>query len=464
MRIIYILFILVNLLFSQNIYSELEKLLSKVPYSTEYSIYIYNLTTDKPIFSYNIDKPLKPASLTKLYTTAVSIMTVGINKDIKLSFYTNDKNINDGIIRGNLYIKGFGNPLVTDNDLKNFVDYLKRKGIKQITGNIIYDESFFDTLYNRIEWIEGEPNINPIPPVSSIILNRNILTLSLQPTKKNKPAIVQFKNSGPYIKIINNTLTRKNTSISVNQTVDNSYVIRISGTLSKKSRGYNISDSIKNPSFFTAAYLANLFYNNNISFNGRIIKSTIKYNETINIYNISSKLEEIISIVNKRSDNFIAECLFKINGAYYSGIQGNSFYSTQAVNTFLRNNGIFSIGTDLVDGSGLSHYNRTTTKSIVELLKFMYLKKSIFPFYYESLSIASEDGTLRHRFYNTDAEKNFHGKTGTLNGVSALSGYVYDKNNHLIACSIIWHYYQNNAHYYKNIEDKIINLIIQSKE
>jgi len=71
---------------------------------------------------------------------------------------------------------------------------------------------------------------------------------------------------------------------------------------------------------------------------------------------------------------------------------------------------------------------------------------------------------LRHRFYNTDAEKNFHGKTGTLNGVSALSGYVYDKNNHLIACSIIWHYYQNNAHYYKNIEDKIINLIIQSKE
>lgn len=464
MKITYILFFIVECLLAQNFSTNLDKLLSKIPYSTEYSIYVYNITKNKPIYSYNIEKPLKPASLTKLYTTSVSILTIGLNKDINLSFYTNDKNLADGIINGNLYIKGFGNPTVTDNDLNDFVLYLKRKGIKQINGNIIFDESFFDTLYSRTDWIEGEPNINQIPPISSIILNRNYVNLSVKPTKKNKPGIVSFANMGSYIKIINNTVTGKNTSLSLSQSFNDGYILRINGTISRKSRNAFVGGFLKYPAHFTACYVANLIQKHNINFNGKVIKTIIKPNELSNIYNISVKLEHLLSIANKRSDNFIAECLFKLNGAYFSGSQGNSFYSTQAVNTFLRNNGIFSFNTDLVDGSGLSHYNRTTTKSIVELLKFMYYKKQVFPFFYESLSIASEDGTLQNRFYRTAAEKNFRGKTGTLNGVSALSGYVYDKNNDLIACAIIWHFYQYGAHYYKEIENQIINLIIQHTE
>ena len=90
-------------------------------------------------------------------------------------------------------------------------------------------------------------------------------------------------------------------------------------------------------------------------------------------------------------------------------------------------------------------------------------KSKNFPFFYESLSIASEDGTLRHRFNSSIAYKNLRGKTGTLNGVSALSGYAYNVENDLIAFSIIWHFNYPNARYYKNIENKIVEYILNTK-
>jgi PBP4 family serine-type D-alanyl-D-alanine carboxypeptidase len=463
MKYIFVLFILqIKFLLCQDINNYFDNILETIPPSTDYSIYIYNLTKNKLLFSYNAEKPFKPASLTKLYTTAVSLTMIGKDKDISLSFFTNDKNLSDGIINGNLYIKGFGNPLVKNENILSFINYLKYKGIKKITGNIYVDETFFDSLYSRKDWIEDEPGVNPIPPVSAIIVNRNTLGINIKPTRNKKPAIVSSSFEGGYIDIVSNVITSKQTSISISQSFNNRYKIFVNGSISKKNRNYSTTVFIKYPDLFAGALVANYLTKNNISFSGSVIKLQIKVNELYRIYDISNKLEEIISIANKSSDNFVAECLFKMNGAYYSKIQGNSFYSTQAVNSFIKNNGIFSLGTDLVDGSGLSHYNRTTTRSIVDLLIFMFKSKN-FPFFYESLSIASEDGTLRHRFNSSIAYKNLRGKTGTLNGVSALSGYAYNVENDLIAFSIIWHFNYPNARYYKNIENKIVEYILNTK-
>ncbi len=136
------------------------------------------------------------------------------------------------------------------------------------------------------------------------------------------------------------------------------------------------------------------------------------------------ELRELIKIINKNSNNFLAECLFKTIGAVASSKQGNSFYSTQAILTFIEDNGIYSEGTSIVDGSGISRFDQITVGAIVGLLERMYFDIKNFDDYYNSLSIAGVDGTLNERMYNTTAENNFRGKTGTLNGVSSLSGYL----------------------------------------
>src|SRR3970282_1572047 len=100
------------------------------------------------------------------------------------------------------------------------------------------------------------------------------------------------------------------------------------------------------------------------------------------------------------------------------------FYSTQAILNFIDDNAIYSTGTAVVDGSGISRFDQVTVGAIAGLLEKMYFDLANFEDFYNSLSIAGIDGTLKRRLRGTFADDNFRGKTGTLNGVSSLSGYL----------------------------------------
>lgn len=87
---------------------------------------------------------------------------------------------------------------------------------------------------------------------------------------------------------------------------------------------------------------------------------------------------------------------------------------------------------EIVEGSGLSRYNYVNSDLYVRLLKYMYDEDKTFDYFYSSLSIAGIDGTLRNRMIGTEAEKNIHAKTGTLNSVSSLCGYAVSRDNELL--------------------------------
>jgi D-alanyl-D-alanine carboxypeptidase len=120
----------------------------------------------------------------------------------------------------------------------------------------------------------------------------------------------------------------------------------------------------------------------------------------------------LLQLINKNSDNFIAECLFKTIGAIASGAQGNSFYSTQAILRFIADNGIYSEGSAVVDGSGISRFNQITPGAIAGVLEKMYFDLTNYEDFYNSLSIAGVDGTLRYNnFINLLKEHNFKNNT-----------------------------------------------------
>ena len=124
------------------------------------------------------------------------------------------------------------------------------------------------------------------------------------------------------------------------------------------------------------------------------------------------------------------------------GKQGNSFYSTQAVLGFIDDNAIFAKGTSIVDGSGISRFDQITVGAIEGVLEKMYFDLKHYKDYYNSLSIAGVDGTLHERMNNSNAENNFHGKTGTLNGVTSLSGYLTTDNGDEVIVSMIFEFYR----------------------
>ncbi len=172
----------------------------------------------------------------------------------------------------------------------------------------------------------------------------------------------------------------------------------------------------------------------------------------------------MIKFINKNSNNFLAECLFKTIGAVASNKQGNSFYSTQAILTFIEDNGIYSKGTSIVDGSGISRFDQVTAGAVVGLLERMYFDIKNYDDFYNSLSIAGVDGTLSERMYNSSAANNFRGKTGTLNGVSSLSGYLYTAGGDDLIICIIFEFNSGRWDNYRDIQDEIVELLSDWKQ
>jgi D-alanyl-D-alanine carboxypeptidase/D-alanyl-D-alanine-endopeptidase (penicillin-binding protein 4) len=329
--------------------------------------------------------------------------------DHKLStkLFSEDNDFQDGVLDGNLYIKGFGNSTFTGSDLESLVNELNDKGINVITGSIVGDDSFTDNIYTREDWIDGENANVRLPPISALVLDRNRTTVRKKIRKRYR----------------------------------------------------YISENVKDPPIFAASKLATELKKAGIEVKG----STKKGITPLKVYLLAEKsvrLNELISLINKHSDNFLAECLFKTLGAEVSGVQGNSFFSQQAILKFIKDNSIYSLGTEIVDGSGISRLDQATPLAINGVLEKMYFDLVHFDDFYNSLSTAGIDGTLRGRMMGSSAENNFRGKTGSLNGVSGLAGYLTTPDGEDIIVTIIFEFNKGGWGYYRDIQDKIVEILL----
>lgn len=386
--------------------TKINKILASLPTNTISGIIVYNPLTQDTIFSVNEKRQMTPASLTKLFTTAVALNIMGEEHQLSTKLLTDDINLSDKVVNGNLYIKGYGNPTFSDFDLQGMINELISKGIEKITGNIIGDDTYLDNIYTREDWIEGEGSNIKLPPISALVLDRN------------------------------KTVTRKK----------------------MRKRFRYITEMAKDPAIFAANRLFTKLKENNIEVGGNSQKGKTP-DKSILISQKSIFLNELIALINKHSDNFLAECLFKTLGAEATGEQGNSFYSQQAIQKFVKDNNIYFYGTEIVDGSGISRSDKVTPLSINGVLEKMYFDLNHFDAFYNSLSIAGVDGTLRGRMSGTFAENNFRGKTGTLNGVSGLAGYFTTPDGEDYIVTIMFEFTKGGWGYYRDIQDQIVEVL-----
>jgi D-alanyl-D-alanine carboxypeptidase/D-alanyl-D-alanine-endopeptidase (penicillin-binding protein 4) len=409
--------ILIILFFINNVFStskeeialRINEILKVLPPSTHAAILIINPLTQDTVFSLNPTNSMIPASNTKLFTTATALSELGGDFVLKTSLLTEDNNLTDGIINGNLYIKGYGNSEFTKSDLEQCVQKLVQKGIRKITGRIIGDDTYFDNVYTREDWIRDEVANVKLPPISALVIDRN-----------------------------------------------REVVYKKRGRRSRRLRRYFVN--VQNPPLNAAQLLRDELLHSGIEVASDAAAGTTP-SGAIELTNCSIILRNLLRDINKHSDNFLAECLFKTIGAETSEKQGNAFYSTQAILSFIKDNGIYSDGSSIVDGSGISRYDQVTVGALTGVLEKMYFDMIHFDDFYNSLSIAGVDGTLRHRMSGTTAENNFHGKTGTLNGVSSISGYLKTASGDDLIISMIFEFDKKGTRFHHSIQDDIITLL-----
>lgn len=339
----------------------------------------------KVLFEYNPEIKMIPASITKLITSACAFNKLGQSYEFNTIVYTDDNNLSDGKLSGNLYIKGFGDPDLSSEDIQKLADILTRSNIKEITGNIVADETYFDNEYHGLaNYYSGDTGPSYWPYVNALALN---------------------KNNGNSNHAMDAASLLSSDLVSAGVILDGTV---ISGSTPKGAKEL-----------------------------GRVSKS---------IY-------DVISNMDKESDNHSAITIFKLLGAKLISPPGSLDKGQQVVESFLSEIGVDRYSYEILEGSGLTRYNKVNADLYIKLLKYMYDDRFLFDYYFNALSIAGKDGTLRNRMIGTEAEGNIHAKTGTLNGVSSLCGYAIDADNEILIFFIVMNGYGGSAKPMHDVQD-----------
>jgi D-alanyl-D-alanine carboxypeptidase/D-alanyl-D-alanine-endopeptidase (penicillin-binding protein 4) len=173
----------------------------------------------------------------------------------------------------------------------------------------------------------------------------------------------------------------------------------------------------------------------------------------------SHRMDSVLTYMNQASDNLSAENVLKTMAAERFGPPGTTGLGTEIVTAYIAGLGLDTTRLVIADGSGDSRYNLTSAEAIVALLAAMARHEELFPVWYNTLPVAGVNGTLSRRMKGTPAEANVRAKTGTIQGVSSLSGYVTDADGEQLVFSILMQNFPRPARAYRQVQDRITSFL-----
>lgn len=425
-----------------------------------------SLLTGQTIHQKNPDSLRSTASCMKLVTTAAALDRWGTNKNFRTEFRYNGA-FKNGIVDGDLYIKGLGDPYFLPEILLRAVYHLKALGLTEIRGDIVGDDTYL------IDSENAETNDRAYSAVGGALgFNFNIINICVRPGEKaGDSAIVFIEPISSLVKVINGVKTtdssegigvnHNNTFIRYN---GNQMTVALYGTIAKNEGEFVIYKRVPNPTWWTIANIKETLGIMGIKVTGGLrIGKTPKASKLL-IDPPSYDLSYIVAGINKWSNNYVVGQLLMIMGAEMFGEPGTDEKGIRAIQPFLRNVGISEKEIQMADGSGLDERNKMTTRAQVRLLEYMYRDFRYASDYIASLSIGGVDGTEKKRFIKRKDEASLISttrlKVGFLYGVSGLSGYIETQSKDIIAFSILTNGYPKE--YYETMrqfEDRIVKAL-----
>ncbi len=431
--------------------AEMDKI-SNSPYlkPARWSFVVQEVESEKVLVDLNPDETMLPASTMKTVTSAAALGILG--EDYRFSTYLeHDGEIVDGVLKGNLYIRGGGDPTLgsdrfkektsIENLLNNTLTIVKAKGISKIEGRIIGDASIFDDAIVPVNWVWNDIGNYYGAGASGLTFHENLYYLYFEPndTVGKSAKLLRTEPEVPGIEFINEMKTGKRGSGDQGYIYGAPYTdLRyLRGTIPQGKSEFYIKGSLPDPALFAAQTLHQGLTDAAILVSGepstlrslkldgqapegeRVLLSTYK----------SPPLKEIVYWLNKKSVNLYAEHLLKAVGQKKNK-DGSTQGGAKAVANWWKAQGINTDGLHMEDGSGLSRYNGITARQLSSMLQ-KNAGQSWFESFYESLPIAGDakdPGTLKRMCKNTAAANNVHAKSGYISRVRAYAGYVDTKS------------------------------------
>jgi D-alanyl-D-alanine carboxypeptidase/D-alanyl-D-alanine-endopeptidase (penicillin-binding protein 4) len=394
------------------------------------AVLVQPLDAAAPVLSHNAEAALNPASVMKLVTSFVALNQLGPNYVWTTDVWANGS-VADGVLNGDLIIKGTGDPTLTLERMWLLQRSLRARGIRHIHGNLVLDLSHFDLPAIDSGAFDGEPFALYNAAPGALVANFNATTLRLKPAEQEVLLL-------PDIALPGVTLTSRlvlTDGAECNGWKDaltpafpdpGRLELEVTGRYARGCGEQAWSLNLFEPAATFDLIFRGLWAESGGTLTGATVSGVAPQVAPLLTF-ASEPLTDALTRLNKFSNNLMTRNLFLTLGADRYGAPATPEKGAQAVREMLAQRGVPTRKLVLENGAGLSRIERISAGALNQLLRAAY-RSPLFAEFESAMPIVATDGTLKRRFNGSALSGNAHLKTGTLRDVSALAGYVFTAN------------------------------------
>ena len=422
-----------------NLQGAVDTIINRVDPSINMGVVVVDLNTGETLYQKNPTRPFVPASNMKLFSDAAALLALGPDYRFKSQLTTNATALDNGVLKGSIYLHLPGDPSLTQNNLDTLLAPLAEWGVTRIEGDVILVSNNRAVNAYAPGRMASDNKYSYGAPVAPLVLDENRLTVTVNPAyRQGDKALVELNNKDDGILINNQAKTAAHaTPCGVDLNMDNDNHLNVRGCVGVGQWAVQQRIPIHNPLRYAQDLVKAHLNTLHIKLDGNVVLGSAPKSTLLLSTHVSKPINQLMADTLKPSDNLYADSLFLHAAAKLYGAPLNWEQAQPIVKNFLQQQtGISLQSAVLTDGSGLSRNDLLTAQQTVGLLRFLHNRFPLAFEYIAALPIAGQDGTLRRRFRKPTEQGLLRAKTGTMTGVMSLSGYLYTANAHTLAFAI----------------------------
>lgn len=470
---------------SQSIQHTLDEIFSNPRFDNAiWGVVVIDPDANKTLFQSNAGISLMPASNMKLYTTAAALDILTPDYSYETRIYLDGPVDSEGVLHGNIYIKGSGDPSISgryrkditlDEILEQWVSAIRNRGIVRITGSIIGDDDSFDDIEIQDTWEHEDLSFWYAAGSSGLAIADNCYAYTVSPgAVPGNPADIVIEPDTSYITIINDVVTTETggTRFAEVYRYPDTNIVRFYGTMPVDSQPVKHFACVNNGTLYTVHLFSEYLEKSGVTVDGaprdidEFSDKAVRFNTdrmALVHTHTSPPMSEIIKIINKPSQNFYADMVLKTIALEKEGL-GSFSGGARQVTSWLENIGLPNPSTfQMRDGSGLSRRNLVQPQQTAYLLKYMRSHHAFID-YYESLPALGSEGTVEKRLKGTAAEGKARAKTGFISHARCLSGYITTQTERTLIFSMMVNNYTVPTSEANKLQDRAVSFLASLNE
>ncbi len=434
------------------------------------SLWVQGVEALEPLVLVNADVPRNPASAMKLVTTLAALEGLGPAYTWHTEVFLGAP-VRGDTVPGDVYLRGHGDPYLVAEEFWKLADGLRKRGIRRIDGDLVFDNSYFDLPAEDPGAFDNQPDrVYNLPP-HPLLVNFNAVRFNVEPKPDGRSVAVQADPPLPNLELDNRlSLYRapcggyqRGVAVAV-QDRDARDEVLLEGRFPDGCDSYALTRTVLRPESYAFGLFDLYWHQLGGELGGRWRDGTVpdaKENalEPFHVHR-SRPLSDLLRLVNKYSNNVMTRLLELTLGAERYGAPATFDKGLRAIFDVLATQGVDTEGLVMSNSAGLSRDSRISARQLAAVLRAGW-RSPFMPEYLSSLSINGLDGTMRRRLLGIPAEGRMHLKTGSLDDVSAVAGYVLTRGGERLLVVVLVNAPEAHRGLGEDLEDVVLRWVAE---